>query len=484
MKRLLLLTLCLTVGIALTGMSQGLAVPPNENPAPGLLPSSWACYPTCVLPSDIVAADFDGNGWLDLGVSCSATGNVFFYPNGGVGAPGVFAVVPMINGPLPNAQELVVNGQSALVLYNTGIPGIVPALGRATMVPPAAGNIGNLPADAVSIEGADLDHDLDVDLVVLQGSNLVTLYTAAGVATTTVVGTTGTPIAAAVGDLNQDGWNDVAVLTSAGIEVIYNTTYAANPPVLAAAPLPPLLGLAIATPTAIGLGDFDSDGLLDIVIVGNNLIGSQQQGYAQVFFNTPPRVGAIFATSPIPMRTWGFDVRDVEVADFDGNGRDDFAVANWGSDTVTVFLSNAIPGLVADTRVTKERCLSSAALKEDRLVVTFALYKLELRCGHYPVALASGDFDYNGKIDLAIALESADEEICAQNPSCIEIVFDVACDFHPGTGQVPPQQPHPSVPGVAGANEDQTCPVCKGEPCAENVPPKAEIQTESETKNP
>ena len=115
MKRLLLLTLCLTVGIAVTGMSQGLAVPPNENPAPGLLPSSWACYPTCVLPSDIVAADFNGNGWLDLAVSCSATGNVFFYPNGGIGTPGVFGVVPTGNGLLPNAQELVVNGQSALV---------------------------------------------------------------------------------------------------------------------------------------------------------------------------------------------------------------------------------------------------------------------------------------------------------------------------------------------------------------------------------
>ena len=483
MKRLLLLTSCLVLGIALTGMSQGLAVPPNEDPAPGLLSSSWACYPTCVLPSDIVAADFNSNGWLDLAVSCSATGNVFFYPNGGIGTPGVFGVVPTGNGLLPNAQELVVDGQSALVLYNTGIPGILPALGRATMVPSAAGPLaGNptLPAGTVSIEGADLDHNLGVDLVVLHNPNLVTIYTAAGAATATVVGTAGTPIAAAVGDLNQDGWNDVAVLTSAGIEVMYNATYQANPPALGAAP--PIPGLAIATPTDIGLGDFDSDGLLDIVVVGNNLIGGQQQGYAQVFFNTPPTVGAVFATDPIPMRTWGFGAQDVEVADFDGNGRDDFAVANWGSDTVTVFLADAQPQLVNDARVTTARCLSTEALQKDRLLVHFALYKLELQCGHYPVALASGDFDYNGKVDLAIALESADEEICAQNPSCIEIIFDVACGFHPGTGQVPPQQPHTTVPGVAGAKEDQTCPACKGEPCAENVPPKAEIQTESETK--
>jgi len=438
-----------------------------------------------VLPSDIVAADFNGDGWLDLAVSCSATGNVFFYPNRGIGAPGVFGVIPPTgSGLLPNAQELVVNGLSALVLYNTGIPGIVPALGTATMVPRGAVGGPPLTATTVSIEGADLDHDLDVDLVVLEGfpTNLVTLYTTAGAATATVVGTVGTPIAAAIGDLNQDGWNDVAVLTTSGVELIYNTPYAANPPTLGA-PLFPL-PVALAIPTAIDLGDFDSDGLLDIVVVGDNLIAGQPQGYAQVFFNTPPAVGAVFATGAFPMKTWGFHARSVEVADFDGNGRDDFAIANWGSDTITVFLANAGPLLVGDTRVRTVRCLSDEALQKDRLVVTFSVFKLHLQCGHYPVAMTSGDFDYNGKIDLAIALESSDEQICAQNPSCIEIIFDVACGFHPGTGVVPPQQPHPSVPGVAGAGEDQTCPDCKEEPCAENSPPGVEIQTETDTKNP
>ena len=65
MKRVLLLTALALV--VLVGSASAVPVLVNTNPAPHEWPAAWACYPTCVLPVDIVAGDFEAaDGWIDM----------------------------------------------------------------------------------------------------------------------------------------------------------------------------------------------------------------------------------------------------------------------------------------------------------------------------------------------------------------------------------------------------------------------------------
>jgi len=451
-------------------LAAGEAVPPNQAPAPGLKAATWACYQTGVLPSDIASGDFDGDGWLDLAVSCFGTGNVYFYKNLALAGMGVFrndATLTTPVGGLPGAAALAASDVGVYVLSDSMIPGTMPQL---TVVPMGtllrAGKA--LPPGTFDIVSADLDHERLLDDVIelqdfgpaqVEDLSKGTAYSVAG---------TDSYVAAATGDMNQDGWQDIVILTSDRLLIAYNCAGVGGTPVY----LPPVevgsgnQALGLQKPTGVAVGDFDSDGLMDIVVVGNNPQGDLVSGYARVFLNTPHAVGSVFSPLPAtgPMTTWGFNAVDVVTGDLDGNGRDDFAVVNKGSDTVTVFLSDALPTLQADDRATTERCLSDADRKADRLQIQFRMYKLELQCGHQPVAATVGDFDFNGKPDIAVALLSATPEAMPQNSSCIEVLFDVACGFHQsGKSNVPGQTPHSQIPGVA-AQESKSCVGCP--PCS------------------
>jgi len=498
----------------LVGFGQA-PVPTDDGPPAGLLPRAWACYPTGVLPDYIVAADFNQNGWLDLAVSCAGSNAVWTYFNttaipGGplfniqapIAVPG--GPVALVTGHIGDTRT----GNTAAAPLNeklgafdghpdigvlsttntTGNPSVVSWIAPTTGTPPPilCPNIvlPGLPINGIlHIAGADFTHNNQLGLAVAANNNVyiydwipldpgppkvLGFYAAIPPSPCALPGR---PVFVSTGDFDQNGWADVAVLcqgagpggTNASVQIFYNIrgTFIPGPNVGLFVPI---------VPTGMDVGDFNADGYPDLVIVGN--VGAR--GFAQVLLNTiPAGTGAGFTALPA-MATWGFNTRFVEVLDADGNGRDDFATANRDSDTITVFLTDVLPGLVNDNRpVDPPYCLCEAQRKRDRLDITFKLFKIELRCGHFPVSLAAGDYDYNGKMDLAVALESADKELCAQNPSCIEIDYDIACGFNAN------QVPHQNL----GINESTSCPACK-EPCGGNTPPSTEIQTESGTKNP
>lgn len=509
MKRSLILALCAFLLTGAAMLAQGVAVPPNGIPAPGLPPSSYACYLTCILPKDIVAEDFTQNGWLDLAVSCSGTGAVFYYPNSGwprgiFGGPVALVGPTVPGGPLFNASRLI---SGTINAYN-GFPdlGVLCSLtpvGTTTqlrvLAPPAPG-AATLPAAVpapypaiIDVAGGNFCNANHLGLAVVTsvpappGGLEVWGWVAGNYASLTggvILPTAALPVALVVADFDQNGWDDVAVVTAQPtVEVFFNP--GGNPPAFAGPSLPTAINVPF--PTAIGVGDFNADGFPDIVVVGT--AADRVTGLAQVLQNNVHQAAGNFGPLPA-MLTWGFNPRDVEVLDADGNGRDDFVVANWKSHTLTVFLSDAMT-LQADTRNTGAPCLSATSMKpKDRLDIDFRLFKIELQCGFYPIALTSGDFDRNGKMDVAVALQSADDELCAQNKSCIEVDYDIACGFVAATGSVIGQTQHSTLPVDPNQRKERTeCPECKEEPCkkepcAENVPPKAEIQTEGETKNP
>ena len=522
MKRMFFMVLGLVVMAGLAAFAQGgVAVPPNTVPPPGLPPSSWACYPTCVFPADIVAADFNQDGWLDLAVSCSETGNVDYYQSWGY-PRGIFTLPPVAIGGLPNARDLVAghiggyDGFPDLAIVNSmnwtdrlnivslvggtpaGLPAVVPAVLPGTVKPIAPLVLGNSAGEIIDIAGGNFTNNNVLDLAYLTGGGLTVLgwanpYTSiSGLGPLALNGET--PVALVAADFDQNGWDDIAVVTATpSLFIFFNAPVAAPPhgnfvPVSRHGPIP----ITIPIPTAIDAGDFDADGFPDIVVVGNRSSDGILRGMAEVIINNvhqqAPTLGAgTFLPLPLgAMLTWGFDARDVEVLDADGNGRDDFAVANWGSATVSVFLSDA-RGLIPDTRSTVgpiAPCLNPGGMNPDRLSVSFQQFKIELQCGYFPIALAGGDFDRNGKMDLAVALQSSDDELCAQNTSCIEIDFDIACRFVVGaTPSVPGQIPHSKLL-VGSVPESPDCTECKDGPCAENSPPSTGIQTEGDSKNP
>jgi len=496
-KRLVWILLALLV----LGSVVGVATPVDAStvPPPGLPPRAHACYISCVLPNYIVADDFNMDGWLDLAVSCIGNNVVDVYTNAG---NGLFPVPP-------NPVAFAVNpGPVALITGNIGVYNGFPDIGVLStltvgsaalpvtqigngVAPPAGVPTPGLPnTGLVHMAGGYFDNNnlLDIAVVSSAGGNNLYVFNAAGAQVTpgaAPIVLPGVPVFVSTADFDQNGWSDIAVLclgAPATVTVCYNNGNIAGGGAVQFAPggvtVTPLWLPLI--PTGMDVGDFNADGYPDLVVVGNVPVGGFLQGYAQVLLNSVPTVPAApigFIAFPA-MQTWGFNTRFVEVADFDGNGRDDFATANYGSDTVTIFLTDGLPALIPDNRpVVPPYCLCDDQRKADLLNIAFKLFKIEVKCGHFPIGLAAGDFDRNGKMDLAIALQSADDNLCAQNPSCIEIDFDISCGFNAN------QQTHQAVLAGRGLNgkELEQCSSCKD--CGGNTPPKPEIQTESDSKN-
>ncbi|MGD0273464.1 MAG: FG-GAP-like repeat-containing protein [Gaiellaceae bacterium] len=171
------------------------------------------------------------------------------------------------------------------------------------------------------------------------------------------------PDSVAVGDFNGDGIKDLAVADSGS--TLNNVSV--------------LLGTGTGSfgaatnftagnyPDSVAIGDFNGDGKQDLATTNNNASGT-----VSVLLGTG--AGSFVKTgtdSPVGSNPWS-----VAVGDFNGDGRQDLAVANFSSATVSVLLGNGDG--------------------------TFTVHSTP-SAGLSPHSVAVGDFDGNGKQDLAIA---------------------------------------------------------------------------------
>ena len=167
------------------------------------------------------------------------------------------------------------------------------------------------------------------------------------------------PMSVAVGDFNGDGvpdlvvanrvFNNVSVLLGNG-----DGTFQAAQPISAG-----------TRPIFVAIGDFNGDGKLDLVVAneGSNNV-SVLLGNGQGAFQAAQNFAA------------GTNPQSVAVGDFNGDGKLDLAVANEGSGDVSVLLGNG------------DGTFQTA--------VAFAT-------GTNPQSVAVGDFNGDGKLDLAVA---------------------------------------------------------------------------------
>lgn len=227
-----------------------------------------------------------------------------------------------------------------LALCVVVLTGALTAPARATTFVPAPGSPYTVDNEAYSVTPGNFTGDALADLAVVNGTTSTVRIFNQQPGNGGFLPAVGSPFSvgsgpnfAAVADFNGDGREDLAVanFVSSSVSILLrqpNDQFLNEGPPIA---LPD-------TPGAIGTGDFNGDGKADLAIAGFtiNSVGL----YLRKGDNTGFVAGAVLPTG-------GTNPRYLAVGDLDGTGGPDLAVTNSGSGTVAVILGQPGGGLAA-----------------------------------------------------------------------------------------------------------------------------------------
>jgi FG-GAP-like repeat/FG-GAP repeat len=220
-----------------------------------------------------------------------------------------------------------------------------------------------------SVFAGDFNGDGKLDLAVTnEGSNTVSILLGDGTGSFTLASSPSTgrlPLGVAAGDFNADGKPDLAVSNYCGSANCIVDSVSI------------LLGdgtgnFTLASSPATGIqgysiavGDFNGDGKLDLAVTnyGSNTVSILLGDGTGNF-------------TPISSPATGTNPYSVAVGDFNGDGKLDLAVANFGSNTISILRGDGTGHFTL--------ALSPAT-------------------GANPESVAVGDFNGDGKLDLAVA---------------------------------------------------------------------------------
>ncbi|HXM63383.1 MAG TPA: FG-GAP-like repeat-containing protein [Terriglobales bacterium] len=382
-------------------------------------------YATGNHPSSIAAADFRGDGKLDLAITSTQGDGVVVLLGNGDGtfqAPVGYAasspqtvtadclVVADFNG--DGKLDLAVAGSEVSVLLGNG---------NGTFQPPL-NSPGSAPLAAADFNGdGKLDLFAGGDVLLGNGDGTFTLYA-----------TYQSGAAAAAADLNGDGKPDLVVAQGGGAGNLSSSSVA----ILlgngdGTFQSPTLYGTAIY-PSYVLIADFNGDGRFDLAVAdpGCPLLDCFADGTVSILlgFGDGTFVGGtdyVFQGNP----------SQVISADFNGDGKSDIAAAALGTGPFGVYLGNGDgafqpeietsltqPALgfaagdlngdgKADLTVIYSNCTNGNCLPGDAVVFisngdgTFqppAEYAVGLQSTHVSPNVAMGDFNGDGKPDLAV----------------------------------------------------------------------------------
>ncbi|MFC2088357.1 FG-GAP repeat domain-containing protein, partial [Calditrichota bacterium] len=215
------------------------------------------------------------------------------------------------------------------------------------------------------------------------------------------------PTFVAIGDLNVDGKPDLTVTNSnsQSVSVFINTTApgASTPSFSAKADF--VTGNA---PYSVSTGDLNGDGLVDLSVA--NFISNN----VSILLNTTTPGSSIPTFSAKTDFTTGNLPYSVSIADLNGDGKRDLAVANSGSFSVSVFLNNINIG-------TPDASFGT---------------KTDFTTGTFPRSVSIKDLNGNGKPDLVVANGSSNSVSVLLNtttPGASVPTFSAKTDFTTGT---------------------------------------------------
>lgn len=336
-------------------------------------------------PSSIAAADFNGDGIQDLAVANYTTGTVTVLLASPMGEFLPASGSPFTAGIHPVSIAVFVNnGNASLAIANEGSDSITIRLGDgkggfsngtdiqlpagSAPVSVATGNFGGSPGLAVANFAGNT-----VSLWIADGSGLFSQAQGSPFR----VGRN--PSCVTIGDFNGDGTPDFAVTNKFDGNV---TVYVSNGS-LGYGPAPgspfhlllqnyPALP-SLAYPASIVTGDFNADGMIDLAVAneGTNNV-SVLLGNGAGDFGPTPFIGGI---SPISVGSSPFSIA---VGYFNADSFPDLAVVNVGDGTITVLLGTATGAFTA----------ASGG---------------PLAVGIQPESAALGYFNGSGKLGLAVA---------------------------------------------------------------------------------
>jgi hypothetical protein len=364
--------------------------------APGAATPSFATeqtFATGDYPRSVTVGDFNGDGRPDLvlpdqnantvSVLLNTLAPIATTPGFAVqqsftagGVPGSAAMGDLNGDGRPDLAVANAGSNTVSVLLNTTAPG-------AAMPNFAAQQTFATGANPLSVAMRDLNGDGRPDLAVADGDDdtvSVLLNTTAPGATTPsftaheTFATGGGPDSVAIGDLNGDGRPDLVVANSISttLSVLLNTTApgAATPSFAAQQTF-----ATGSVPVSVAMGDLNGDGRPDLAVA------NAFSNTVSVLLNTtaPGATTPSFATQQTFAA--GANPQSVAVRDLNGDVRPDLVVANRGSNTVSVLLNTTAPGATTPTFAAQQSFAAGAGA----------------------CAVAVGDLNSDGRPDLAVA---------------------------------------------------------------------------------
>lgn len=385
-------------------------------------------------PSAVRLADFNGDNFLDLIVTNQGDNTVTVYPHDSANPGSFLAPLTLSVGSEPVGVEVfdinsdgfadivtVNQGNNSLSILTQDSANPGSFLGAQTLI---------LSGLSVALSSGDFDGDGRSDLaVVLQDCNHVQVLRQgpSGFTTATRVSVGGNPGDLTVGDFNLDGRPDFASVQGNANNFSVSLQNAQGD---FAVPT----DVTSPSATRIRRADFNNDGRLDLLIV------SSSESTARVAVDDPQTPGTFTSSAPINL---GSAPSDIVIADFNGDGRLDFASSDSGANTVTVILQSAATRGTFDAPVTLSVGNSPSALTaadincdgvidlvvantaDDNLSLLLGdsanpgafLAASTLSTGSAPVALAALDVNRDGQVDIVTGLGGGTVSISLQDPA-------------------------------------------------------------------
>jgi hypothetical protein len=266
--------------------------------------------------------------------------------------------------------------------------------------------IFNTGSSPFAVAMGDLDGDGKADIAVTNyASNTVSLYrntsTIGAVSFVRVGFPTGTnPTVVSIGDLDGDGMADMAVTNSGSNTVSVFRNTSTIGTISYAAKIDFVTG---TTPYSVSIGDIDGDGKADLAVanLGSNNLSLFRNTSTIGTISYATRVDVAAATGPI----------SVSVGDIDGDIKSDIVVANSGTNDISVFRNTSTPG-----------------------IFTFAT-RADFAAGSAPNSVAIGDLDNDGKTDVAVSNRLANTVSVFRNTGTSGTVsFTAKTDFATNSG--------------------------------------------------
>src|SRR5215831_1915448 len=346
-------------------------------------------------PVSVAVGDFNGDGKKDLAVANENTNNVSILLGTGTGS---FAAATNFSvGTRPRSVavgDFNGDGKQDLAVANEGTNNVSILLGTgtgsfATATSFAAGSAPH------SVAVGDFNGDGKQDLVVANYfSNTVSILLGTGTrsfgtATNFAVGTN--PNSVAVGDFNGDGKQDLAVENkgSNNVSILLGTGTGS---------------FGVATNYAVGslpvlvvVGDFNGDGKQDLAVPNEDSINSNN---VSILLGTG--TGSFGAGTNFP--TGGIEPRSVAVGDFNGDGIQDLAMPNENSANLSILLGTGTGtfGVATNFAVGTTECQG-------------------VNCNG-PFSVAVGDFNGDGKPDLAVANDDSNDVWVLLNSTSFNVI--------------------------------------------------------------